>query len=132
MASLQDQLLKAGLADQKKAKAIRNEKHKQRKQQPKGTAQVNETENRARQAREEKAEHDRQLNLKRQQEADKKAIRAQIRQLVRPTGWIAAEVKPLISSSTTKRSRNCMWTTSWLTSSPAAGSPLCLLMISMR
>ena len=82
MASLQDQLLKAGLADQKKAKAIRNEKHKQRKQQPKGTAQVNETENRARQAREEKAEHDRQLNLKRQQEADKKAIRAQIRQLV--------------------------------------------------
>ncbi|MDN6318202.1 MAG: DUF2058 domain-containing protein [Marinobacter sp.] len=82
MASLQDQLLKAGLADQKKAKAIRNEKHKQRKQQPKGAVQVNETEARARQAREEKAEHDRQLNLKRQQEADKKAIRAQIRQLV--------------------------------------------------
>lgn len=82
MASLQDQLLKAGLADQKKAKAIRNEKHKQRKQQPKGAVQVNETEARARQAREEKAEHDRQLNLKRQQEAEKKAIQAQIRQLV--------------------------------------------------
>ncbi|MGO1500353.1 MAG: DUF2058 domain-containing protein [Marinobacter sp.] len=82
MASLQDQLLKAGLADQKKAKAIRNEKHKQRKQQPKGAVQVNETEVRAREAREEKAEHDRQLNLKRQHEADKKAIRAQIRQLV--------------------------------------------------
>lgn len=75
MASLQDQLLKAGLADQKKAKAIRNEKHKQRKQQPKGTVQVNETENRARQAREEKAEHDRQLNLKHQQEAEKKPSR---------------------------------------------------------
>src|SRR5690554_7394570 len=82
MASLQDQLLKAGLADQKKAKAIRNEKHKQRKQQPKGAMQVNETEIRARKAREEKAERDRQLNLKRQQEAEKKAIQAQIRQLV--------------------------------------------------
>ncbi|NWN90826.1 DUF2058 family protein [Marinobacter adhaerens] len=82
MASLQDQLLKAGLADEKKAKAIRNEKRKQRKQQPKGAVQVNETELRARQAREEKAERDRQLNLKRQQEAEQKAIQAQIRQLV--------------------------------------------------
>ncbi len=82
MASLQDQLLKAGLADEKKARAVRSEKRKQRKQQPKGAAQINETELRARQAREEKANHDRQLNLKRQQEAEKKAIQAQIRQLV--------------------------------------------------
>jgi uncharacterized protein YaiL (DUF2058 family) len=82
MASLQDQLLKAGLADEKKARAVRSEKRKQRKQQPKGAAQINETERRARQAREEKANHDRQLNLKRQQEAEKKAIQAQIRQLV--------------------------------------------------
>ncbi|MCM0612441.1 DUF2058 domain-containing protein [Marinobacter sediminum] len=82
MASLQDQLLKAGLADEKKAKAVRNEKRKQRKQQPKGAEQVNEAEVRARQAREEKAERDRQLNRQREQEAEKKAIRAQIRQLV--------------------------------------------------
>src|SRR5690554_4850503 len=82
MASLQEQLLKAGLADEKKAKSIRNEKRKQRKQQPKGAAQVNETEERARQARLEKAERDRQLNLERQKEAEKKAIQAQIRQLV--------------------------------------------------
>ncbi|HET8801697.1 MAG TPA: DUF2058 domain-containing protein [Marinobacter sp.] len=81
MASLQDQLLKAGLADDKKAKAIRSEKRKQRKQQPKGAAQVNEAEVRARQAREEKAERDRQLNLQRQQAAEKKAIQSQIRQL---------------------------------------------------
>ena len=81
MASLQDQLLKAGLADQKKAKSIRNEKHKQRKQQPKGTVQVNEAEQRVQQAREEKAERDRQLNQQRQAEAQKKAIQAQIRQL---------------------------------------------------
>lgn len=82
MPSLQDQLLKAGLADEKKAKAIRNEKHKKRKQQPKGAVEVNEAEIRARQAREEKAERDRQLNLERQKQAEKKAVRAQIRQLV--------------------------------------------------
>lgn len=82
MASLQDQLLKAGLADEKKAKTIRSEKRKQRKQQPKGAVQVSEAETRARQAREEKAERDRQLNLERQQAAEKKAIQAQIRQLV--------------------------------------------------
>lgn len=82
MPSLQDQLLKAGLADEKKAKAVKNEKRKKRKQQPKGAVEVNETELRARQAREEKAEKDRQLNLERQKEADKKAIRAQIRQLI--------------------------------------------------
>jgi hypothetical protein len=82
MASLQEQLMKAGLADEKKAKAIRNEKRKQRKQQPKGAAQVNEAEERARKARQEQAERDRQLNLARQQEAQKKAIQAQIRQLI--------------------------------------------------
>ncbi|MGM0952615.1 MAG: DUF2058 domain-containing protein [Pseudomonadota bacterium] len=82
MASLQDQLLKAGLADEKKAKAIRSEKRKKRKQQPKGAVEVSETELRARQAREEKAERDRQLNLERKKEAEKKAIQAQIRQLV--------------------------------------------------
>ncbi|SFM50256.1 DUF2058 domain-containing protein [Marinobacter zhejiangensis] len=82
MASLQEQLLKAGLADEKKAKAIRQEKRKKRKQQPKGAADVNESQARAQQARQEKAERDRQLNLERQKEADKKAILAQIRQLV--------------------------------------------------
>lgn len=82
MPSLQDQLLKAGLADEKKAKAVRNEKRKKRKQQPKGAEEVNETEMLARQAREEKAERDRQLNLERQKQADKKAVQAQIRQLI--------------------------------------------------
>lgn len=82
MASLQEQLMKAGLADEKKAREIRNAKKKQRKQQPKGTAPVNEAEERARKAREEKAERDRQLNLERQQQAEKKAIQAQIRQLI--------------------------------------------------
>ncbi|WP_404363412.1 DUF2058 domain-containing protein [Marinobacter sp.] len=82
MPSLQDQLLKAGLADEKKAKALKKEKHKQRKQQPKGATEVNETQLRAQQAREEKTEHDRQLNQKRHEEAQRKAIQAQIRELV--------------------------------------------------
>ncbi len=82
MASLQEQLMKAGLADEKKARAIRSEKRKQRKQQPKVAAQVNEAEERARKARQEQAERDRQLNLERQKEAEKKAIQAQIRQLI--------------------------------------------------
>ena len=82
MASLQDQLLKAGLADEKTAKAIQKEKRKQRKQQPKGAAPVNEAEARARQARADKAERDRQLNQQRHQEAERKAVQAQIRQLI--------------------------------------------------
>ncbi len=82
MATLQDQLLKAGLADEKKAKALRNEKHKQRKKQPKGTVQTSDAQVRVEQARLEKAERDRELNRQRQQEADRKAVRAQIRQLV--------------------------------------------------
>ena len=82
MASLQDQLLKAGLADEKKLRAMQKEKKKQRKQQPKGTVQPDETKLRVQQAREEKAERDRQLNLERNADAQRKAIGAQIRQLV--------------------------------------------------
>lgn len=82
MASLQDQLLKAGLADEKKLKAHQKEKKKQRKQQPKGAVQQDETKLRAQKAREEKAERDRQLNQQRNEEARRKAIAAQIRQLV--------------------------------------------------
>jgi uncharacterized protein YaiL (DUF2058 family) len=82
MATLQEQLMKAGLADEKKAKALKKEKYKQRKQQPKGTTEVNETQLRAQQVQAEKAERDRQLNRERQQIAERKAEQAQIRQLV--------------------------------------------------
>ncbi|SES69980.1 MULTISPECIES: DUF2058 domain-containing protein [Marinobacter] len=82
MASLQDQLLKAGLADEKKLKQLQKEKKKQRKQQPKGAIQTDEGKLRAQQARQEKAERDRQLNQQRNEEARRKAITAQIRQLV--------------------------------------------------
>ena len=43
MASLQDQLLNAGMVDKKKAKKIEKEKRKQAKQLPKGQKLTNES-----------------------------------------------------------------------------------------
>lgn len=82
--ALRDQLLKAGLVNEKQVKKAVKEKQKdiQRQQgQGKGNAQEEERQ-RAQRAQAEKAERDRLLNLQRQQEAEKKAIAAQIRQLV--------------------------------------------------
>ncbi len=81
--SLQDQLLKAGLADKKKAKQIKKDKTKQTKQQRKSKETVvDENKQQVKQARLEKQERDRQLNEERKAEADKKAIAAQVKQLI--------------------------------------------------
>ncbi len=80
--SLQDQLLKAGLVDQKKVKAVKQEQRKQKKQQPKGQQTVDETKLAAEQALKEKTARDRELNRQRQQEAEQKALKAQVRQLI--------------------------------------------------
>lgn len=81
--SLQDQLLKAGLADAKKAKKINKDKKKQDKVQRKSKVEVvDETKQQVQQARQEKVERDRQLNDQKKAEADKKAIAAQVRQLI--------------------------------------------------
>lgn len=82
MASLQDQLLKAGLADAKKAKKINKDKRKQAKQMPKGQQQLDETKLAAQRAMAEKAERDRELNRQRQEQAEQRAIEAQIKQLI--------------------------------------------------
>jgi uncharacterized protein YaiL (DUF2058 family) len=82
MASLQDQLLKAGIVDKKKAKDIKKEQRKQAKQQPKGSVQVDEAKEAAKRTLAEKVERDRQVNKQLQAEAEKKAIHAQIIQLV--------------------------------------------------
>ena len=83
MASLQDQLLKAGLADKSKAKQARADKRKKQKLKNKGTA-VGEDENKlaAQQAAAAKKQRDRELNQQRQAELEKKAVVAQIRQLI--------------------------------------------------
>lgn len=82
MASLQDQLLKAGIIDQKKAKAIKKEKTKQARQQPKGKPIVDESKEAAQKALAAKTARDREINRQKEAEAMAKAVRAQIVQLV--------------------------------------------------
>ena len=82
MASLQDQLLKAGIIDSKKAKKIQQEKRKEVKSRPKGQAQPDESKEQARRVLAEKAERDRELNRQQQAVSEKKAIQAQIIQLI--------------------------------------------------
>ncbi|WP_339338832.1 DUF2058 domain-containing protein [uncultured Oceanicoccus sp.] len=81
--SLQDQLLKAGLADKNKAKQIKKEKTKQVQQQRKSKqGVVDENKQQLQQIRQQKQQRDRQLNEQRKAEADKKAIAAQVKQLI--------------------------------------------------
>lgn len=79
--SLQDQLLKAGLTNKKKVKQAENHKKKQAKVK-RTTGQEDEVKLRAEQQRKEKAERDRLLNLERKAEEEKKAIKAQVKQLI--------------------------------------------------
>ncbi|MFT5033655.1 MAG: hypothetical protein ACI89D_000913 [Bermanella sp.] len=81
MPTLQEQLLQAGIVDPKKAKAINKEKRKAAKQ-PKGQVRVDESKEAVTRALQQKAARDRELNRQRQAEADKKAIQAQIIQLI--------------------------------------------------
>lgn len=82
MPSIQDQLLKAGLVDKKKSQAIKSEKRKKAKQQPKGQKVVNETQEQIKQAQQQKVEADRDKNRQIQAAAQAKAIQAQIKQLI--------------------------------------------------
>jgi len=83
--SLQEQLLAAGLADEKKAKQVRQQKRKAKKQQkqnPVGPSEAELSRQRVQQAQEEKAARDREINRRREAEAEQRALQAQIRQLV--------------------------------------------------
>lgn len=80
MAGLKDQLLKAGLVNEKQIKQAQKEKHKEQKQSRPAGAEADSQ--RIRQAQAEKAERDRQLNQQRKEAQDKKAVAAQIRQLI--------------------------------------------------
>jgi uncharacterized protein len=83
MSSLQDQLLKAGLVDAKKAKKNQKDKRKATKVQKKSKQDVvDENKLQAQKTRDEKAARDRELNAQRQAEAERKAIVAQIKQLI--------------------------------------------------
>lgn len=82
--ALRDQLLKAGLVNEKQAKKAAKEHQKDvQRQHGQGKNTVQDEERlRAQRAQAEKAERDRLLNQQRQEQAEKKAIAAQIRQLV--------------------------------------------------
>jgi hypothetical protein len=82
MASLQDQLLQSGLVDKKKAKQLKHEHRKETKGRQKGQPHIDEHKEQAKRAQLEKVERDRQLNKEQQAEAEKKAIKAQIVQLI--------------------------------------------------
>lgn len=85
MASLQDQLLKAGLIDKKKAQSSKKVKNKQNYQQKKGQQQETETDKArelAEKAQQEQVERSRELNRRQREEAERVAVQAQIRQLI--------------------------------------------------
>lgn len=84
MSSLQDQLLKAGLVNEKKSKQAKKEKAKQAKVQRKSSQPiVNETKEAVKKAQADKASSDRALNAIKREEAEKKAVAAQIIQLIK-------------------------------------------------
>ncbi len=80
MSSLKDQLLKAGLV--KKAEVKRTPKKKAPTQAKKNRNKVSESSLRAQRAMLNKAKKDKALNEKRRIDAEKKALHAQIKQLV--------------------------------------------------
>lgn len=80
--ALKEQLLKAGLADAKKLKAVKKAKHQEKVQAGKNQSVVNEASVLAEQKRQQQIERDRQLNLEKQAVLEKKAIAAQVKQLI--------------------------------------------------
>lgn len=86
MSSLADQLMKAGLADKKKATEIKREKRKQAKQQPKGHKSKDQLKEQIEAERKQKAEQDRLLNEQRKEELRQKEQRAMIKQMMEHHG----------------------------------------------
>jgi len=77
--SLQAQLLKAGLVDEKKLKQAQRAKKKEAKNEPE---KVQNTAAAVEKARADKAERDRQLNQQRREEAERKEREAQAKQIL--------------------------------------------------
>jgi uncharacterized protein YaiL (DUF2058 family) len=80
--SLQDQLLKAGLTNKKKAKQAERQKKQTAKQVRKGEDVVDEAKAAAEASRVAKLNKDKELNLEQSEKAKTKAISAQIKQLI--------------------------------------------------
>ena len=82
MASLKDQLLNAGLVDKKKAKQLKQELRKEAKVRQKGQVPLDDNKEQVKRNLLEKVERDRQLNKQQQEVVERKAIQAQISQLI--------------------------------------------------
>jgi len=83
MVSLQEQLLKAGLVDKKKAKQANHEKSNQKKVERRlGTQSVDEAKQAALETRQKNLERTRELNAQRVAAANQKSVAAQIAQMV--------------------------------------------------
>lgn len=81
--SLQDQLLKIGIADNAQAKKAKSDKRKQTKQKRKNRLEsVDQDKLLAQKAAAEKKERDRRLNQQKAVDAEQKAIFAQVKQLI--------------------------------------------------
>ena len=80
--SLQKQLMKAGLADEKKARKAKQQKREDVNKAKRGEIELEDPADRARRLREEKAEADRQREAERKAEREKKEIAAQIKQMI--------------------------------------------------
>ncbi len=82
--SLIDQLKKTGLVNKTKASRAKQDQYKNKKQKKKKGAvvQLDETKLLAQKAQTEKVERDRQINLRNKEEAELKAVAAQIIQLI--------------------------------------------------
>ena len=82
--SLIDQLKQTGLVDKKKAQKAKHEHYKTKKQKSKkgSVEQVDEAKQLAQKAQAEKVERDRKINQERKEAAERKAIAAQIIQLI--------------------------------------------------
>ncbi len=82
--SLFDQLKKSGLVDKNKAQKVKQSQYKSKKQKSKkgSASEIDEAKLQAQKTHAEKVERDRQLNQQRKEEAERKAIVAQIKQLI--------------------------------------------------
>ncbi|WP_339487360.1 DUF2058 domain-containing protein [Pseudomonas sp. EL_65y_Pfl2_R95] len=81
--SLRDQLLKAGLVNEKQAKQAGKQKQKQQRLEHKGQVEKdNSQQQAAQQAKAEKVARDQELNRQQQEKAEQKAKTAQVKQLI--------------------------------------------------
>ena len=80
--SLQEQLIRAGLAKESQARKARPTRQHQKKKKGQRNAQPSESARAAQKAQAEKAARDRELNEKRKARAERKALVAQVRQLI--------------------------------------------------